>query len=112
MTNIGASQKRPEGGKENQYEEALKATSSRQTTVFGFQCGPVNIPSPTNIRWRFMMAKVDGLIVALGGNDVLRGLPPEEASDCGDLEGEAIIAETKPYYAPRRLSSFAPRTNA
>ena len=82
----------PEDGFVPQLQKWLTARGADVTLINAGVSGDTTAGGLSRIDWT-LTPDVDAVIVALGGNDVLRGLPPEQAKS--NIDGILIKIETR-----------------
>ncbi len=103
----------PEQGFTAQLENWIGAAGAEVRVINGGVSGDTTAGGAARINWS-LSDEVDAVIVALGGNDMLRGLPPEEAMRnlgliLGEIQKQGLPALLVGMSAPQ---NFGPEYKA
>lgn len=103
----------PEQGFTAQLENWIEAAGTEVRVINGGVSGDTTAGGAARINWS-LSDEVDAVIVALGGNDMLRGLPPEEAMRnlgliLGEIQKQGLPALLVGMSAPQ---NFGPEYKA
>ena len=96
----------PEEGFVPQLQKWLTAHGAEATLINAGVSGDTTAGGLSRIDWT-LSPEVDAVIVALGGNDVLRGLPPEQARS--NIDG--ILSKTDARGLPVLIAGIDPPSN-